>query len=394
MFIPLLLGIFSGIITGLIPGIHINLISTLLVSVSPLLLGVFSLTDLVIFIISMSVVHSFVDAIPSIFLGAPDPAYAASMLPGHRLLQEGRGYEAVYWTVVGSFVALIAGLFFIPFLIKGIPIVYTFVRPYLGYILVAIVLFMILKDKRKLASFVAFFLAGSLGVVVLNMNLENPLLPLLSGLFGISLLLISLWDDTSFPKQNLTILPLPTKETMKAVGAGTVAGTITSIFPGLGSAQGAVLALQFFKEITSQGYLILTGAINTVNFVLSLVTLYTLDKARNGSIVAVKSLVESIGFSDFIFFILLALFVGAVSVFISLYLARKGSSLMNRLPYKKVVISVISLIVIVVVLLTSWIGLIILILSTAVGIIIQELGVPKHLGMGCLLLPVILFFLL
>jgi putative membrane protein len=66
-----LIGISAGIFTGIIPGIHINLISTLILSISPLLLKYFNVYSLMVFIIAMSITHSFLDSIPSIFLGAP-----------------------------------------------------------------------------------------------------------------------------------------------------------------------------------------------------------------------------------------------------------------------------------------------------------------------------------
>ncbi len=53
-------------------------------------------------IFAASTVHSFVDFVPSVFIGAPDPDEALSVLPGHRLLMEGRGMAAVRAAAVGS----------------------------------------------------------------------------------------------------------------------------------------------------------------------------------------------------------------------------------------------------------------------------------------------------
>jgi len=55
--IAALLGILAGIFTGLIPGIHINLVSLLVVSSSAYLLDIFSFTALGVFIISMAMNH-------------------------------------------------------------------------------------------------------------------------------------------------------------------------------------------------------------------------------------------------------------------------------------------------------------------------------------------------
>ena len=102
ILIAVFLGCCAGIVTGLIPGIHINLVSLILVSVSGYFLGVTSPLVLGVFIISMSVVHTFLDVIPSIFFGAPDPDTALMVLPGHKLLLQGNGLEAVKLEMIGS----------------------------------------------------------------------------------------------------------------------------------------------------------------------------------------------------------------------------------------------------------------------------------------------------
>ena len=101
VILAVLIGCLAGCITGLIPGIHVNLISMLLISMSGYLLGMTDPISLAVFIISMAITHTFLDSIPSVFLGAPDADMALGVLPGHRLLLEGKGYEAVKLTVIG-----------------------------------------------------------------------------------------------------------------------------------------------------------------------------------------------------------------------------------------------------------------------------------------------------
>src|SRR3989338_153036 len=84
--IAIILGIGVGIFTGLSPGIHINLISVILLS----FYSSFSEINpffLVIFIVSMAIAHTFMDFIPSVFLGAPDENSFLSILPGHQLFR-------------------------------------------------------------------------------------------------------------------------------------------------------------------------------------------------------------------------------------------------------------------------------------------------------------------
>src|SRR3989344_7011318 len=98
----LLLGTIAGTLTGLFPGIHINLISAILVSSLSLpFISSLPIISLIVFIVSMSITHTFLDFIPSILLGAPEEDSFLSVLPGHQLLKKGRGYEAIILTLYG-----------------------------------------------------------------------------------------------------------------------------------------------------------------------------------------------------------------------------------------------------------------------------------------------------
>src|SRR3972149_3190865 len=66
---------------------------------------------------------------------------------------------------------------------------------------------MIILERRKFAALSAFLLAGLLGFIVLNMTLKEPLLPLLTGLFGSASLFFSIKQNTKIGKQELLSLP-------------------------------------------------------------------------------------------------------------------------------------------------------------------------------------------
>ena len=89
-------GIFAGTITGLIPGIHINLIGVFLISLSTSLFISINPVFLIVFIASMAITHTFVDFIPSVFLGCPDTDTELSILPGHELLKKERDMKQLF----------------------------------------------------------------------------------------------------------------------------------------------------------------------------------------------------------------------------------------------------------------------------------------------------------
>ncbi len=394
-----LLGIFAGIFTGLIPGIHINLVSLLVVSTSAYLLNIFSLPALGIFIISMAITHTFLDVLPAIFLGAPDADTALGVLPGHKLLLKGMGYEAVKLTVIGSLLSLILALILFPLFILIVPNVYETLQPFIGWILLAVVLYMIFIEKgldKKFWAFSVFLMAGILGILVLTMpNLKQPLFPLLSGLFGLSMLVVSLMKKVEIPKQYITdTIKIPKFENIRALIAGTFSGSFVSFFPGLGPAQAAILGSQIMGRLVTYTFLILIGSINTVNMAVSLVSLYTIDKARNGAVLAIRELLTSIDLNSLILFLAVALFAAGIATFLALFLTRFFIKLVEKVNYSHLALFVIALITIMVIYFSSWLGLLILIISTAIGIIPNIVNVKRSHSMGCLMLPVILFFVL
>ena len=396
IIIALILGILAGTFTGLIPGIHVNLISLMVLGASGYFLGFIETITVSIFIVSMAITHTFMDSIPGIFLGAPDSDMVLGVLPGHRMLLDGEGYQAVKLTVIGSFFGLILSVSLIPLLIPVVTIAYAFLKGIMAYVLIGVVLFMIWKEQKKLAALFQFLLAGCLGLIVVNFpQLKSPLFPMLSGLFGTATLLVSLNNAVTIPAQDLTRKLWIKKSTaVKAVGASVFSGGSVALLPGLGSAQAGIMGNYLTGDLGDQGFLILIGGINTVNMVVSLLTFYALNKARNGAIVVVKEIMELISFSQLGIFLAVALIVGSIAAILTLFFTKKFSQFITKVNYKWLCISIITFISILVFYFSGIYGFLVLIVSTAVGIIPPIIGVKRSHSMGCLLLPVILWFLL
>ena len=118
-----LLGAGLGSLTGLVPGLHVNTLALVLVASAPALLPALEATGallgagqgsspllLVAVIVSAAVAHSFLDLLPSIFLGAPEEGTALGVLPGHRMLLDGRGLEAARCSAYGGLVGAAAAV--------------------------------------------------------------------------------------------------------------------------------------------------------------------------------------------------------------------------------------------------------------------------------------------
>ncbi|MDO8468050.1 MAG: tripartite tricarboxylate transporter permease [Nanoarchaeota archaeon] len=388
-----ILGTIAGILTGLSPGIHINIVGAALVSLSAAVFSSILPLYLVVFIVAMSITHSFVDFIPSIFLGAPNEDTALSVLPGHELLNEGKGYEAVMLSNYGCLIAIFLLIFLSIPLSFIIPITYPYLTKAMAFILIIFSINLIFIEKNKFSALLVFILTGILGFIILNLNeslLAQPLLPLLSGLFGSSSLLLSIKQKTKIPQQEINN---KFKIPLKAPLLGSIiASPLCGFLPGLGSGQAAILGNQIAKT-DKRGFIVLIGITNTLVMGFSFISLYLIQKARTGSAVSIQQLIGTISYKMLMLILIICLFSGIISFFITKFLAEIFAGKIDKINYSILSIFVLIIIFIVVFIFSGFFGLIILILSTLTGIYCISLGVKRTNMMGCLLIPTILYYL-
>ncbi|MEM5872528.1 MAG: tripartite tricarboxylate transporter permease, partial [Candidatus Aenigmatarchaeota archaeon] len=196
LFLALAIGIILGLLAGLLPGLHPNNTIPIIVGLSFL----FGPLPAAIILLTSGVVNSFVNFIPSILLGAPEDSSALGVLPGHKLLLQGRGYEAIKLCVVGCFGGVLFSMLTLPFFTIFIPSLYNYLRPNVHWLLIFVVVYMILIDSKKFFSFIIFISSGLVGLIVLNNFSDSMLFPLLTGFFGLPMLLISIFEKTKIPE--------------------------------------------------------------------------------------------------------------------------------------------------------------------------------------------------
>jgi putative membrane protein len=387
----MLLGILFGTFTGLIPGIHINLVGVSLVALSVSLLSSINPIYLVVFIAAMAITHTFVDFIPSIFLGCPDTDTELSILPGHELLKKGQGYSAIILTCYGSLAAIfILMLIAVPSLLL-VQKVYGFLQNIMPYLLIAVSGMLIILEKNKFPALFVFFLAGILGLCVLNLDVKEPLLPLLTGLFGSSMLVMSIKNKTIVPKQKISKPKIKNRLFSPLLGA-LIASPLSSLLPGLGSGQAAIIG-NTISRTDRQGFLVLLGATNTIVMGFSFIALYIVSRTRTGAAVAINNLLGNFSWQILILILTVVFFAGIISFFLTSVLARFFSRKISKINYTKLSFITLGILVIIVLIVSKFFGLIILVFSTLTGIYCISLGVRRTNMMGCLLIPTIVFYL-
>src|SRR3989344_1288565 len=189
--LALLLGIVVGTFTGITPGIHINTITAVLLA-NLSVFSSFSTNSLIAFIVSLAIAHTILDFIPSILTGATDEESFLSVLPGHEMLKQGKGKEAILMVLIG--------------VITSIPLILIITPFFITFILIFISVYLITREDRCWTALVIFLATGFLGFSTLNSPVENSLLPLLGGLFGSSSIIISLSQKISYNKISICML--------------------------------------------------------------------------------------------------------------------------------------------------------------------------------------------
>jgi putative membrane protein len=387
------IGVVLGTVSGLLPGIHVNTLAAGLLALQAVLIPVFGIEMLASAMIAALVTHTFLDVIPSTFLGIPDADTAISVIPSHALCLEGNGEEAVRIAALGSAWGFLAALPLCLALVLVAPLVQSSVDWAVGIILTGVATYLILSAEAPFHGLVVFIVSGALGIFTLHFSYLGSgvfgyfgiLMPLLSGLFGISLLLVS--GQGKVPEQKFVRLNLPEKTMVRGGVSGTVAGVVVGWLPGLSNATAnAVIASITSYGRDPRGYIFATSTANTVNALVGLAAFYAIFRTRNGVMVALSSL-DAPPLST----LLAASSIAAVIAYLLTVTLAGSAWRLGGIEKKNLYRGVIVFITILTFLLCGPFGLIVLVLATMLGLGIKLLNIPQMYGIGAIMIPVIFF---
>ncbi len=389
-----LAGIGLGVACGLLPGIHVNTVSVFLLAILPSII-VFGTTAIICLIVSMAVANAFLSFIPSILLGAPDSETVLSVLPGHRMLLNGEAIEAIKLTAIGGLISLIVvlGTFYIA--IISIPVISVPLKSVMFYLLAFVTLIGIFLENKPFAGAGIFLLSGLFGMTTLNSFGNEIVFPALSGLFGVSSLLLSLNSKIKIPLQNKVEITLDKLSIVKNSLLGGFAGAIVGFLPGIGAAQATFLVQQLNKKQGGKEFLVSNAAVSVANTLFPLFVLYSIGKTRSGIAIAIKELAAPANFNMLILILSIALFAGVVSYFLHIKLGITLTKIFinsNQENYGTVSVLVIVFLVAMVFLLTGFIGMFVLLIGTLIGLLTQVTGVRRAECMGYFVLPTMLYY--
>ncbi|MBN2101830.1 MAG: tripartite tricarboxylate transporter permease [Candidatus Aenigmarchaeota archaeon] len=383
-------GIVVGILTGLVPGLHPNTIYIILLSFVPFL-EVFGIYAIISFVVSVAVTNTFIDFIPSLIFGAPEEGSELSVLPGHKMLMKGRGYEALYLTVYGGVLSTLLMIISLPVLIWITPIIYEFLKSYVHLVLIAILVWMLLSERgiNRFWALVIFLMSGFYGIIVFSLpSSQEMIFPALSGMFGLSTLILSVKERTEVPPQKRN---KPSRIGFKGPVTGWLSGMLVGLLPGVGSSQAGMVSAQIMKT-KMRDFVSALGGINTSNIIFTLVVLFTISKTRSGLAIFVSQITE-MNTGLFILIVPVALISALVAGFMTLKIGWLFLSRLSMIDYAtagKIVIAIVSVLVIA---LTGLYGALICMVGVFIGIFCIQMNIRRSYMMGFFMLTVILFFM-
>ena len=410
LVIACFIGILIGTTTGMIPGIHVNTAGAILFASSTFLMTFLSAEFLCVLMVSMSIAHALIEFVPSMLLGVPQEGTATSILPGHRMVLEGRSKEVIRIVSVGGFGAIIITILMLPIFAITLPIMHNVTKPFTWLILLVASIYLTHKLTANFRDFLwsllLFVLSGILGWIIFQTPISSgtTLMCIFSGLFGISTILFSLNDSSTIPHQNPFYELNIDYDKFKSIFAGGITGAILGFLPGFGPAQGTVIAQAVSgtndnNDDDTVNFLLATSGLNISDCLFSLIAIYIIGNPRSGIAVYMSYLIFEMGLNHLAIFIFASLIAVSVSLVLSLKLGDSFSRLMGGVDYKKLSISVILLQIVILYIFIYYYKApviymtIALITSTAMGMLPHYIGIGKSHLMGVLIVPAIIIYM-
>ena len=410
LVIACFIGIAIGTTTGMIPGIHVNTAGAIIFASSTFLLTIVSPEFLCVLMVSMSIAHALIEFVPSMLLGVPQEGTATSILPGHRMVLQGRAKEVIRVVSVGGFGAIIVTILMLPVFAIALPIMHDVSKPFTWIILLGASIYLTHHMTGNFRDFLwallLFVLSGILGWIIFQTPISSgiTLMCTFSGLFGISTILFSLNDSSTIPHQNPFYELNIDYGKFKSIFAGGITGAILGFLPGFGPAQGTVIAQAVSgtndnSDDDTVNFLLATSGLNISDCLFSLIAIYIIGNPRSGIAVYMSYLIFEMGLNHLAIFIFASLIAVSVSLVLSLKLGDSFSRLMGGVDYKKLSIGVIILQIVILYIFIFYYKAPVLymsmalITSTAMGMLPHYIGIGKSHLMGVLIIPAIVIYM-
>ena len=251
--------------------------------------------------------------------------------------------------------------------------------------------------KTLLAGLATFLLSGLLGFILLTASpvshevaFQN-IMPAFVGLFAVPWCLLNMISAADVPPQRLAkSLDLDGDVILRSVWSGGLGGGIAAYFPVVTGGVGGMLAGHACAQREERVFIMGQGVSKFIYYVGAFMLMFVpgLNLTRGGGAWMVKTLYVPAGISDY-YLVLGSIAVAAgVSYLLMEPLTRLTVRFVSRFNYRHVSTVALAVIVLMVLLMTGWIGLFIAAVGTGIGLLPVLFGSRRLNCLGILLLPI------
>ncbi len=416
--IYILAGTFIASVLSLIPALHIYNVAGIILLLSFSFPSLLPPDMLPVFMMAMIVTYSFLNTIPSIFLGAPDDSTIFVVLPGQKYMLEHRGYEAAVITAVGGLAGIVLLILATPLAFKVFPKLMRILSPHMFWILGLILVYMVMSEwpkgsdraptalgrmwdawKSLLAGLLTLVLSGLLGFVILNKSLLplqmsfQGVMPAFVGLFATPWVLTNILSKVDIPKQYLSKdVDLNPALIGRGAAAGFLGGMFAALFPIVTGGIGGLLAGHATAQRDERIFILSQGVSKTVYYVGAFLLFFvpTLHITRGGLAWMISPLYTPHTINDYWLAVGAMALSAGIAFFLVLYYSKLIIKLIEKVNYRTISIGVLIFLIGIIYGLTGWMGLLIMTVATFIGLIPVLFQSRRMNCMGVLIIPVML----
>ena len=361
VIVPLLvaaaLGVLLGTLTGLIPGLHVNTIGFLLLAVT----STVAQPPVVIAaaILAAGITHTYLSIVPGLVLGVPEAATVVGALPGHRMVLQGAGVEAIRLSAIGSGVALIVAVALALPLAHLIGTHHELFRQAVPVLIALIAAVLIVSEpttRGRVGGLCCMLLAVGFGQLTLDLPTDGGLLPagmvsilgpIFSGLFGAPILLDALATGGQIPAQRAGSLQIRPRVAVRAATSGALGGAMVGFLPGVSAGVASIIALggvggsTTAAAETDRRYIIATSGADTSTAVFALASLVVIGSPRSGITIALEQLGGGTAPASVLTLLLLCVLAAGCALLVLLRVGEWYLEQIRRLPRRPIIIAVL-----------------------------------------------------
>ena len=349
--------------------------------------------NLAVTVVSVEISYSFFEFLSPMIFGIGNETTSLSIDTDINLTEESfkRGMNMV---ASGGLVGILISLPLLFFAEKIYPFVYNSLKPFLGWILLFLCVYMIFIErnwKKKIFATIIFCLSGLIGLLVRDntfISSEYLLMPIFIGLYGFSSLI------SKKQRKIDSIQDITWTEKARIVAIAFVTSMFGSLVSGMKRGQTSALALHLGKIFKREEVLFILSLISLAFVTLSIFVLGSTGKARTSLAYEVKEIMGEIQFSQTALFAVTIVVSACISICMLILLAKPIGRVLSRINEKYLKIFGFCIGVLLIINFTGIYGLLLAFTTTCIGILSSRLGIRSTHLMGVLLLPSIISMIL